>query len=1037
MSHNVGTVQMVSPAFAIGPDTEAPPSLPNTWSAGFAYVPAPTGTKFLILHFTGVSLPANNRLEVDLGYETDVFTSADGSDFWTRPVNVYALAGSSVAIRYITNGASNGIATLDQYGRGERMPGIQDPSALSNCDPFLRDPTYTEPIYDPFWYCTNPPNWENAACATGDTRAVVAPSVGMILHVDNELPALNLSTCTVTLIAPDQAITAGHCMPQLGLAASASVIFGYQTNCDGTRPAVYSPRVCKVVRTIKQRYSDGTAFDYWLIQLKVPPGGLGISPIELRHDLPLPGEQVFGLHHPNGAVKKLSIPHPGFDSVVSSGPDGINVPTNFAVSGGSSGSGLFDIAGRILGVLSNGAPCGSNPTLLLYFPTASILPDLGAPPPPITRDVMIVFDRSGSMSAPGSSGRAKIAEARDAASLFVQLVLAGTGNRLGLVSFSTTASSPPDFAIADVTSASQATLVGPAPYIGGVVGALVPGGSTTIGGGLDAARLQFPAPGANPRSILLLTDGLQNTPPMVGDVEGALSGIDINVIGYGTPANLDGALLSALAASHGGRYAQGDTNLQLEKFFTQAFGNIFEAGLLMDPEFTLPENQYTANPIPFNVCEEERITVVLGWDNPSATLLMDVKSPLGNTITGSTPGVDQNAGNGWSFLRIPLPQGGERDGTWQVEVFRPRIGEFPAPAPTLHFFVNVVASGGAMLRRKPDGTIYYTGDVYNPRIQLQYLNGGLPPNANVQVTVSRPNASLGTILSQAKLGPPVAIGGDVIPARQATLGALEAAQGRQLIGATQQTFALDDSPVNNDGAFEAAGNFGLVLPDLLTVDGEYSFHARATYGEGCVATREYVWSLHVEVGVDPSQTTTSTTLTGTDPGGQSQGNVTVIPRDKYGNYLGPGRSDGISITGAPGVTVTGPVQDNGDGSYTVPITLAAGAGGGVVIGQPGRPPIVVGLPTPAGPPGPPPEHPSEFTGKVNGIIYDRFGDFEGFILLTESGHERSFRAREHEIEKLVQRAWIERIVITVVVRPSEPHHPTSIVLRRAPEPFQH
>jgi hypothetical protein len=34
----------------------------------------------------------------------------------------------------------------------------------------------------------------------------------------------------------------------------------------------------------------------------------------------------------------------------------------------------------------------------------------------------------------------------------------------------------------------------------------------------------------------------------------------------------------------------------------------------------------------------------------------------------------------------------------------------------------------------------------------------------------------------------------------------------------------------------------------------------------------------------------------------------------------------------------------------------------------------------------------EFTGKVAGIIYDRFGDFEGFLLRTEEGREISFRA---------------------------------------------
>ena len=668
----------------------------------------------------------------------------------------------------------------------------------------------------------------------------------------------------------------------------------------------------------------------------------------MRHDLPLPGEQIFGLHHPNGAVKKLSIPHPGFDGVVTSDPNAITVPNNFAVSGGSSGSGLFDAAGRITGVLSNGNPCGGA-DLLRYFPTASILPDLApAPPPPITRDVMIVFDRSGSMSATGASGRSKIDEARDAASLFVQLVLAGTGNRLGLVSFSTAASSPVDAPISAVTAAGQATLVGPAPYIGGVVGGLTPGGSTTIGGGLDAARQQFPGPGANPRNILLLTDGLQNTPPMVADIEGMLGGISIDAIGYGTPANLDGALLSALAAAHGGRYAQGNTSLQLEKFFAQAFGNIFEAGLLMDPEFDLPAGR-NATPIPFSVCEEERITVVLGWDNPAASLLMDVKTPLGNTITGATAGVQQEIGQTWMFLRIPLPQAGERDGTWQIEVFRPGgDGEFPAPSPALRYFVNVVASGGAIIRRKPDYRTYYTGDTYNPRVQLQYLTGGLPPNAALQVTVTRPDASLGTILSQAKLGPPVAIGGDVIPARQATLGALETAQGKSLIGSTQLAFALSDSPADNDGAFEAGGNFGLVQSNLLIIDGEYSFRARATYGEACTTTRELVWGLHVEVGIDPGYSGGNVTITGTGPGGQTQGTVTITPGDRYGNKLGPGRASGISASGVPGTTIIGPIQDNGDGSYTIPVTWPTGSTPGVVLGQPNRPPVVVQPPAPGG-----------------------------------------------------------------------------------------
>jgi hypothetical protein len=41
-------------------------------------------------------------LEVDLGYDTDVFTSLDGTDFWTRPIYMCMLTGGLVPIRYIT-----------------------------------------------------------------------------------------------------------------------------------------------------------------------------------------------------------------------------------------------------------------------------------------------------------------------------------------------------------------------------------------------------------------------------------------------------------------------------------------------------------------------------------------------------------------------------------------------------------------------------------------------------------------------------------------------------------------------------------------------------------------------------------------------------------------------------------------------------------------------------------------------------------------------------------------------------------------------
>ncbi|MEV5970799.1 vWA domain-containing protein [Streptomyces sp. NPDC051921] len=938
MSHITGTVQTLSPPVTVGPASGAPPTSPGTWAFDFPWVPAPSGTKLVVLHFRDAALPGNNRLEVDLGYGKDVFTAADGSDFWTRPVNVYAFPGGRVPVRYVTDGAATGGATLDKYARGERHAGEQDPTAFSHSDPFLGEAVYTEPKYDPFWFCRTPPNWENAACATpaSDVRARVARSVGMIVSAHGD----SFSTCSVTLVEPNVVLTAGHCLEDVaGEAASASVTFDYATDCAGARPAGYAARFHKVVKVLRHRYDAGG--DYCLLQLEVPAAGLGITPIPIRPDLPGAGEAVFGIHHPNGAVKKLSPPHASFGSVLSSSTAALD--TDFDVSGGSSGSGLFDTSGRVVGVLSNGSRCR-----LHYYPTASMLRDIATPPgPAVSKDVMVVLDRSGSMQDKAGTGRdrTKIEEARDAASLFVRLVRAGDGNRLGLVSFSTSASSPVDFALAPVTDAAKTALVGPPPFSGGVVGGLSPGGMTTIGGGLDAARGQFPAPGAHPRSILLLTDGLQNTPPMVADVEASLAGVDVNAVGFGTETSLDGALLTRLTQDHNGLYTRAGSGLALKKFFGLAFGNIFESGALLDPEFDMPAADRRGDPIPFHVCGEESLTVVVGWDNPDGTLRISLVTPSGASVSTSAAGVVSESGHTWTFLRVPLPQGGSRDGQWRVQVFRPGGGEFPPPGVDLRYFVQVVASGGPRLDRMPGPSRYYTGDVVNPLVLLHYAEGGSPHDPRVDLTLTRPAAGAGNLLTQAGLGAPATVGGDTIPARHATLRAMEKAAGRPLFAYTNETFPLFNDPAHTEGAFEPGGLFGNPLTDALRVEGNHTFHARAVYGEGCWSSRETQWTVHVDVSVDPGRTSV------TVAGGPDGGTLTLVPRDRYGNHVGPGRSDLLPIGGAAGTTVTGPVEDNGDGSYTVPVTWVPGTPGapGVIVSQPGRPPVVVpGAPLPPG-----------------------------------------------------------------------------------------
>ena len=207
--------------------------------------------------------------------------------------------------------------------------------------------------------------------------------------------------------------------------------------------------------------------------------------------------------------------------------------------------------------------------------------------------------------------------------------------------------------------------------------------------------------------------------------------------------------------------------------------------------------------------------------------------------------------------------------------------------------------------------------------------------------MSVPDTSIGNVLTREKLHAAATVDGDTIPAPQATLAALEAASGKPVVGYTEQTFKLEDDSASTEGKFESGGVLGLPIDDLLKAEGSYTFHAKATYAQGqCTAQRELVWSVHVDTGIDPGRTDTTTTVT--SPG---VGTIVLVPRDRYGNNVGPGRGGDIVVTPTPGTTVTGPISDNGDGSYTVPVSWDPGLPGpGVVVGQPGRPPVVIGQP---------------------------------------------------------------------------------------------
>jgi hypothetical protein len=917
-------------------------------TTGLDFVPVPGtlgGPRFVMLHFDNVSLSPNARLTVDLGYGTDVFNASSGSNFWSRPVDGSL---SPIPIR-ITGGT--GSARLHEHGSGEPSQTADDPGdpcgSRSNPDPFLHTDPYEEPIFETRLKCNPDFAWQNAACALGTVPAAVkdrvAAAVGIIVVTHHG----HVSSCSGTLIAADLFLTARHCLndPTGEDVRSASVTFGYATDCDGRRPPGHTARFFKVLGEV----ASGTpptpdeppsAVDWVVVRLNAAPGDLP-APLEMRDAALMTGEVIFTMHHPNGAVKKTQAGvHGGGPSIV-----------GFDYAGGSSGSALFDVNGRLVqGPLSRGGSCFAPGACgVTYAPLAPIKAALTSPPaPPVPLDVMLVFDRSGSMAASAPPiGRTKLDEAQDAAALFVQLVREGAGDRLGLVTFSSIASLDAPLGLA---ATAKPVLVGPPPFTGGDIGAISAGGSTSIGAGVGAAILTMGS-GPNDRAILLLSDGLQNTEPLIEEIERFLGSIKLCVIGFGSDAEIDGPLLSRIAREHGGDFTRAVDGLALRKFFGLCFGNIFETGALGDPEFVLGARQAESAPHQFFVCGEERVTLVLGWDDPSTPLRARIRTPSGKLINEKR--IETARGRTWVFWRIALPHNGERDGTWQFVVDRlPVGGEFPAPPPPtdVRYFFLIVSAGGPKLAQLGGPRRVYTGDPIDAMVGLHYSNGTAPP-AEVELTVDVPTIALGQLVMEAGLRRPVT-SPDTVGAFHATLQAVQRQAGGVLpVPRSTIRVPLFDDGGHDDGAMEPDGVYNNRLSDLTRTEGTYHFRAVATYGEGCRATRDAAWSIHVEPGIDPGRSDVTVVDVTDRPDGR-HGTLVIDPRDVYGNPLGPGRGDRFTVSPMPGVSVVGGVKDLGDGSYGVSVVWDGSVTPvpGCVITQPDRNPVTMTPPKPTVPP---------------------------------------------------------------------------------------
>jgi len=380
--------------------------------------------------------------------------------------------------------------------------------------------------------------------------------------------------------------------------------------------------------------------------------------------------------------------------------------------------------------------------------------------------VVLVLDRSGSMITDAGNGYQRVELLRTAAQTFVDLMQPGDG--LGLVRFDNL-----------VDTLMPVTDVGAMPGGAGRTQAadiftthdpaktIDPRGSTSIGGGiqvgktvLDAAALTYPAS----RALIVLTDGLENTPPMIKDVSASLNNRTF-AIGFGQAAAISTAALNQITQNHGGYLVvtgpiTQEENFALTEYFLKIQAGVNNSSAVLDPRGELIFG--TTHRIPFELTTADHgVDVVLLSPAPYYTNFR-LETPDGKiinpTIAATEPAIRFFATPRVSYYRASLPmlaadRAGSHNGIWHVllglsdrakEGDRQLIASLGRPAIPYSLLVHVYSD--LSFRPTLVQTDFDPGATVELRVALDQYTVPLNTLSTAWAEIKRPDGSQRTLM---------------------------------------------------------------------------------------------------------------------------------------------------------------------------------------------------------------------------------------------------------------------------------------------------
>lgn len=559
-------------------------------------------------------------------------------------------------------------------------------------------------------------------------------------------------------------------------------------------------------------------------------------------------------------------------------------------------------------------------------------------------DVALVLDKSGSMNdlPPGAlNGPKKIDILKTAVQNFVgQWMLLDappgggpewSGDRIGLVFFDS-ASHPQVLPGADPPANFFLQRGGASAWDAVVTAAnaLSPGSSTSIGAGINEGMGQWKADPKNDLNVVVITDGIQNTAPLIAPApSGFLSlapvaglpqelrkrFIPIQTIAFGTPAQVDETLLRNISFETSGLSYQAISASTMFDVFGMTLvailkGNTAAIGMR---RFDTMTGDGPSALVPFTVDRSpQRVVVSVQWAPPSRQMLDLEVFPPGASVPAvptSSKKLPQASIQAFDMAR------GFRNGNWNVRVKRDQKSTEPVP-----YLLNVM-----FLEKHLDYQFSFdnlhavTGDALGVRVLIDWDGKpltGLPAGA-VKVRVLAQPAGMGNILHDTKSKVPggntITPTGDVLTPYDFKIADL----GRSLIDATTPR-EVAVIPLVEQGKGYYAASFG-----ATKVPGSYVFEAVLDWD--IPLTGHVVREERLEQDVKPLADAGATPISLT---GDASGiwTLTVTPRDRFGNWFGPGYAPLVRANVRSGGRLRNTVPTDSEqlGSYTFTISGSPG-----------------------------------------------------------------------------------------------------------------